>query len=230
MGALSVCCQAVRSEQITPSSVTLSNVDGACYGDPWNLINGYGLKTLNGVTTHEETDMGNSWATPSLNNDTYYYAWRSVPPVLTFQLDKDNNTYLVDGIMIWNYSPDITARATAKNCAQFITVDFSQDGIGGTFDGGVPITLHWSFENEPAQTILFEHAYRANAVRLTITDNWHNMPGADGAGDRVGLSEVRFLAPEPGSFLLLLSLGASAWLIRSSRAFFWRVFCVYLAV
>jgi hypothetical protein len=180
------------------------------------LIHGEGLNTLNGITTHEEADQGNSWATPSLNDDTYYYDWRSAPPVLTFQFDK---VYFLDGLMVWNYAtPNMKA---ASNSAKSITLEFDDSVHQTSICYTPPDMLVKGHSGESAQVITFPRAFRADRVIMTITDNWHD---SIGVGDRVALSEVRFLAPEPGSFLLLLILGASTWLIRCGRAFFRRVF------
>ena len=202
IGIVSAFCQTVRGTLITPISVTSATEDT----DLWpamNLRNGSGLIGDSINATHYVNREDNSWVTqqPGNNNNTDYYASGGPSPVLIFGLDKQ---YALDHIVLWNYADGGDA---GKNGAKSITVAFSQNGVD--FSGDVQITLLKGIAHdrvndrvdEPSQ-IFSLGGVLANAVRLTITDNFWDGVGDQGGGDRVGLSEVKFLAPEPSSLLL----------------------------
>jgi len=190
--------QTVRAELITPKTVT--SLTAPDYWLASNLIDNSGLSVANSLdATHAETTPTNAWVTNQSggqNSSDYYAAGQ--PPVLTFGL---GGLYNIDSIAIWNYSPRLDAPATAKNCTKFITLAFGVDGVFGN-DVPLPTPLIKGYAGEKAQVLSFGRAYLANTVRMTITDNWYDGIGTAGGGDRVGLSEVKFLAPEPSSLLL----------------------------
>ena len=101
IGIVSVCCQIVRGELITPISVISSTAET----DLWsamNLINDNGLNPpYNEYSMHCEHNSSNSWVTdqPGDVNESYYYDFVDVGPSLTFELDGPNN---LDQIVIWN--------------------------------------------------------------------------------------------------------------------------------
>jgi hypothetical protein len=211
-----MCCAVVYGEQITPDSVEVSNVFAGQYGMPVNLINGVGLNNLGGGVWHEVADLANSWATPSAGNQ-WYYRWCTAP-VLTFRF---NESHCFDGIKIWNYAPPLDENGafspTASNCARRIELDFYdwKDRMVGSYTP--PVDLERGCPGRQAQTILFPENFPSNKVVMRILDNWHGSPGV---GDRVGLSEVRFLAPEPGTMVTLLSAGVLMGFARRRLRFF----------
>ena len=201
IGIVSAYCQTAGGTLITPNSVTSSTAAT----DLWpaeNLRNNSGLigDLADAIhCVHYINRADNSWATSQSDNSTDYYAPGVPHPFLICELDEQ---YTLESIVLWNYAADGDA---GKNSAKSITVAFSQNGVD--FSGDVQITLCKGIANiqddidEPAQ-IFSLGGVRANAVRLTITDNFWDGVGDQGGGDRVGLSEVKFLAPEPSSLLL----------------------------
>jgi hypothetical protein len=202
----SASCQTASGTLITPISVTSSVLD--CDTGDWgasHLIDNSGLSAEDRISaTHDNHIDTNSWASyqPGGKNDTDYFSSGGQSPVLVFGLDKE---YSLDDIVIWNYAADNVY--TAKNSAKSIEVDFSRSGVGGPFDDGhVPITLKIGYAGDSAQIISLGHEFFADAVRLTIIDNYYDgIDKLQGGGDRVALSEVKFLAPEPPSLLSIWS-------------------------
>ena len=88
-----------------------------------------------------------------------------------------------------------------KEFARYIAVAFSQTGVEGEFTQPLLLPqLDKGYAGKAGQCFDFGNTvYCADAVRLTILDNWHDSQG----GDRVGLSEVEFFAPEPSPLLLI---------------------------
>ena len=199
IGIASAICQTASGTLITPESVTSSTAAT----DLWsasNLINGEttGLSApVNESSIHFEAGLDNSWVTaqPSNKNDTDYYAYAfGQPPVLIFGLDQ---LYNLDGIVVWNYAA--SGDPATHNGAKCITLEFSRDGLDGPFGNAVLLTVARGGANESCQAPRFGGVF-ADAVRLTITDNYYD---GTGGGDRVGLSEIKFFAPEPSSMLLI---------------------------
>ena len=106
----------------------------------------------------------------------------------------------------WNYS-------VPGNAAKDFTIEFSIDGspFFNPVLGMVPQLAG------PSHIFDLGGTYRADMVRVTFTDNYF---GQGAGGDRVGLSEIRFLGsqvvPEPATAGLAL-IGVLA-LCRRRRA------------
>jgi MYXO-CTERM domain-containing protein len=147
------------------------------------------------------------WVTDA-NIPDYYTALPD--PVLTFDLP---DLFDLTDMVAWNYS-------VIGNAAKEFTIEFSTDG-GGSFGGAVPGLIIPSAHTVAHTISLPGGPHLANAVRLTITDNWLE---AGAGGDRVGLGEIKFVGalpgtteviPEPSTFLIwalgLLGLGWLGW-------------------
>ena len=166
---------------ITPTAATSSTAGTDLYTVA-HLIDNSGLTgPPYDQTTHAGSGSGNSWVTKNYNPD-YYGAGPA--PVLTLDL---GGTYDLTRAVLWNYS-------VLGNAAKNVTVEFSTTGTGGAFANPVPIVVPQ--QAGPAHMISLGGTYQANAVRMTVTDNYY---GSGGGGDRVGLNEVKFVeAPAAG--------------------------------
>lgn len=195
---------------ITPTAVNFTGTAVEFFATETNLINSAGLSatpTFANYTTitHAAAATGNAWVTndPGAAGGDFF-ADTSATVVFTFSLD---NTYLVDSLVNWSYNNGGTG-----NAVKTVTLDFSTNG-GSSYDSTISgITVAANATNATTSTFT---GTQANFIRMTVTDNYF---GA-GGGDRVGLSEVRFLGdavPEP-SAALLGGLGASL-LLRRRRA------------
>ncbi len=165
---------------ISPVSAT-SSVSGTDLLPAANLVNGLGL-TLQSYSTTDDGTSG--WVTNAPNGGgSDYFTNGSTSPALTFSLD---NIYLLTDIAVWGFSD-----SAANDDARTLKVEFSLDG-GTTFANSVTLTKPRYAAQMIVHTIPFGGAIAANAVRVTIVDNYFGEPG-NSAGNRVGLDEVRFL-------------------------------------
>ncbi|MFW5682602.1 MAG: discoidin domain-containing protein, partial [Phycisphaeraceae bacterium] len=129
--------------------------------------------------------------------------WRVVDDdsiLMTFDL---GDTFLLDGFHVWNFNESGQTGRGAKS----VDVSFSTDGTNFSS------AANFTFVEATGATTYTGEDYSLNAttsarwVRFDI-QNSHNDP------DRVGLSEVRFLAiPEPAS-VALIGLGGIMLLAR----------------
>lgn len=197
---------------ITPAGVN-SSTAGTDLFPAVHLIDNSGVSAgFTAASTHAGYASTNSWVTSSYNPD--YFASGPVP-VLIFDL---GSTWSLSDIVIWQY-----AAGNVGTTSRSITVDFSSTGVGGTWSGGVVLPLAQSSLPsgvEPSQTLSLGSSFTANAVRVTITDNYFGIGGAPG-GDRVGLSEVKFegaAVPEPGTLGLIAIGGGLLVMLRRRRA------------
>lgn len=193
---------------VTPTGVTTSTVPTP--GDTFpvgNLINNSGLSTTpvteaNYTTvTHANGSASTAWVTVDVgSNGGDYFVEGNANPVLTFDL---GGTFDLTNFLYWGYFNGGTV-----NEAKSFTLSFSTTGVGGTFSGDQLFNQTTARGTGTAGDFALAPV-TANAVRITITDNFN--------GDRVGLGEVKFLAvPEPSVALLggLSLLG----LLRRRRA------------
>lgn len=188
------------STTVTP----IGSVDGPApdYFGSVNLWNGSGLSGAGDDSTKVHDNLG-----------TAADMWVDMPAqvnleTVTFTLPAH---FDLGGAYIWNYNQ---AGLSARGVKDF-TIDVSTDGttftpLGPTFTlavapGTGPIS---------AQLVPFL-ASNVVKVRFDILTNWDS-PTDGSVSDDVGLSEVRFLAPEPAS-LGLVALGG-ALLLRRRRA------------
>jgi hypothetical protein len=174
---------------ITPKSVTSSTAATDFY-PARQLIDNSGLSgAVNannvGAVTHGAASSGTTaWVTDSPSPD--YYSSRPAPE-LTFQLGGD---YALTDLVTWGY--DFAGNGPDDNNeARSYQVRFSTDN-GATF--GNPVTVASSSRLGPSggAKLSLGGSFVANAVKLTITDNFFGV-AEGGGGDRVGLGEVKFL-------------------------------------
>ena len=77
-----------------------------------------------------------------------------------------------------------------NNEAKTFDLEFSSDG-GATY--GAPVTVTSAVRANTGQlTLPLGGTFEADTVRITMTDNHRDTPGAAG-GDRVGLGEIKFI-------------------------------------
>jgi hypothetical protein len=213
LGIVFACGQNGNGTLIEPIYVTSSTADT----DLWmvryliggeGLIGSYNKDTLiDDLPAHGVVRDDNSWVTKDRNGSGDYFATGD-KPFLTFKLD---GRHALDRMVLWNYAGDGNA---AKNGVSAMTVDFSLTGDAGSFTGGVALNnIAVGSATEHAQVLSFGRQYSAQYVRLTLTDNFYD---AMGGGDRVGLSEVMFSAPEPSSrwLLVICLLGVGLFALR----------------
>ena len=170
---------------ITPVGVT-SNTSATDLFPVGQLIDGSGLPGLTFGNYAGRDNVGdsatNSWVTRSPGVD--YYATDDPIPELIFDLGAQSR--LLTDIVVWGYVfPGIV-----NNEAKTFEISFSTDG-GASY--GSAVTLDHARTGRAVETLSLGGEFPANTVRLRITDNHFGTPGAAG-GDRVGLSEVRFLS------------------------------------
>lgn len=188
-------------EVIRPTTVATSTSATDFY-PAVNLINGSGLSATPTVetvstVTHAPASTTTAWVTAASGSD--WFAIAKPPPVLTFGLPGD---YTVNGLAVWGYA---AGGAANNNEAKTLVLEFSEDG-GASWTGAT--TLTHARTARASETLEFA-SHRANAVRITITDNHFGSSGAWG-GDRVGLGEVRFLGTPYASPVPVLTIAPGA--------------------
>lgn len=206
---------------ITPTSISYTNSPnqeqtGLFLDNELNIINGSGLSaapTVGNVNTvtHASVSLsspGNAWATVDIGPGAGdFFAEGGNAPVFAIDLGA---TYSVTDFVIWGYHFGANNGNHPKN----ITLEFSTNG-GTSYGSPLPILVPNAGAFNGADVVTFA-AQNANHVRLTVTDNYF---GSYSGGDRVGISEIRFMGdavPEP-SAAILGSLGALALLRRRRR-------------
>jgi hypothetical protein len=182
-------------EVITPIGATSNDVPGGDLYPVDHLIDGSGLSTAPTrenilAVTHATTGPSNSWVTDARNGGSgdFYANVNDPDPVLEFDL---GDVFDVTSMVGWNYS-------IIGNAAKEITAEFFREGS----PVGSPVSLTMQSGVNPVEELFFGDIYRADTIRLTVTDNYRE---AGAGGDRVGLAEVRFvgtLVPEPSTLVL----------------------------
>lgn len=189
---------------ITPQSVASSlDLEPAPVGPDFysavNLIsnaglpNGFDLSASSYHTVlHDDFASSNAWVSQDpapAGGD--WYAEGHPSPVLTFQL---SGSYWINDLVAWGYgnaSPN-------NNEAKTLQLELSPDG-GTTWQPAQELVRQRSSRNQ--ETLALPVPGVANAVRLTLTDNFAGAAGAAG-GDRVGLGELKFLGDPAADPLL----------------------------
>lgn len=156
-----------------------------------NLINNSGLNPVPTLTSYESAQHGSAnpsraWATAAPGGGGRdYFSGANPDPVLTFTLP---DLYQITHLVVWGFYYTSPNNTEAKD----FTLEFSTDG-GRTWAGQTNVT-HRKTAAE-SETIPLPRKFHANAVRLTITDNYYVFRGV--GGERVGLGEVKFLGQPP---------------------------------
>ena len=185
LAAVAVAAGGARAQEVVVPASIVSSTAATDYYPAVNLINGGGLSAVPtaetlATVTHASAGSGATWVTAAGGAD--WFAVAKPPPVLTLGLAGE---FSLSALVVWGY-PVVTT--PNNNEAKTFVAEFSVDG-GATWGGAVTLT---HARTAQASEVLAFSPRRANAVRLTITDNHYGTAGASG-GDRVGLGEIRFL-------------------------------------
>jgi hypothetical protein len=161
-----------------------------------------------------------NWVTDAPGGFVSDYIAVAGAPVIELDLGED---VLLSEISTWGY-----ASTNANGVSQF-TLEFATDAEGPGACG-TSITYSPTFfpthNATDRQSFPFSESVTARWVKFTAEDNFFIAPG-DGSGgetpggDRVGLGEIAFMIPEPGTLSLFAVglLGLAAILLkRRSRA------------
>jgi len=173
---------------VTPTSI-VSNTSDTDLFHASALINNSGLNAIPSIidfstTTHSGANDSNSWVTTACGFPCDYYGTDLPIPVLTMELDTIQS--LTD-IVIWNYQfGDI------DNSSREFDLEVSINGQDGPWTI-IATGFQVPRQNFLAHTIPLDGTFSADAVRMTITDNYFEGTGYNG-GDRVGLSEIKFIS------------------------------------
>ena len=186
---------AIDLQLATPSTVSSSTAATDFYPAE-NLINDSGLSDVVTLAnffevTHQPHIRRTAWATDSPSGPGSDYFAAEPPVVMTFDFaDLESLT----AILVWGYGG---VNRPINNDVQQFTLEFSTDGGDSYYDN---VALEKPRTINSASRLSLGGQFEANYVRMTITDNHFGTPGATG-GDRVGISEVKFLAleHEPGA-------------------------------
>lgn len=196
---------------IDPVSATANYEQGSSPGS--KLVDGSGLSDATIVETGDaipalypthSTSAGDMWRTlrPA---DGHPIAGAAV----TFDLGAGTLTgYDLTGFHLWNYN-EFWSGGESSRGIQTATIEYSTD------DGGNWTSLGNSVFTQATESSAYageDYSFGSTLtgvtdVRFTVVDNW--------GGDRVGLSEVRFVAiPEPASLGLIGVFSVGTFFIR----------------
>jgi hypothetical protein len=223
---------------VNPVSVSLTDADQFYSAD--HIIDGSGLSSqpntgdpLPDTWTHAwGNPAGESWVTgdPGGFPADWFLASGTIP---AFVLDLGQNS-LLNTVHLWAYSGGPGATGNYQgNSAKTLELRFNTAAEGDAVFVKQPVTVnmdHGLISETPVGSPMPRQdfdvgAQTARYVEMRITDNWYVAPG-DGTGqdehghfvrggDRVGLGEVRFSIPEPGTCALL----AGGLVLFVTRAF-----------
>lgn len=192
------------SELLTPTSTQL--LSGTEFYPAANITNGSGLSTPPTVenyptVVHSAASGSTSWTTdaPGGGSADYFALPPATAPRPAFLFTFPDIHDFTDFIY-WGYHFNNPNGNEAKS----FTLEFSSDG-GNTFPDSLDLVSPAISQGAPT-TLPFGNPFSANAIRLTVTDNWFE---DFGGGDRAGLGEVRFLgvtAPNPNPVIDAQSL------------------------
>ncbi|MDA7881321.1 CotH kinase family protein [Akkermansiaceae bacterium] len=183
---------ATGQEILSPAGTTLQA--GTEFYPAQNITNGSGLAATPTAenyqtVTHSSASSSTAWTTeaPGRGSSDYFALDPGTAPVPVFLFTFSESHDFTDFIF-WGYhfgNPN-------GNEAKSFTLEFSNDG-GATFPNSIDLSSPALSQAAPT-TLPFGETFSANAIRLTLTDNWFEDVGG---GDRVGLGEVRFLGSTP---------------------------------
>lgn len=177
------------------------------------IIDGSGLSAAPTVATiatvtHANVADGNAWATvdPAPGGGDFF---ADTSDTVSFEVVFDG-TYSITDFAHWSYG----FGTVNDNNISAITLDY---GVGDFASSTGSLAIAEAASAGASVTTSLGGAIVADRVRITVTDN-HFESGGDG-GDRVGLTEIRFIGdavPEPSS-AALLGLGGLALILRRRK-------------
>lgn len=172
---------------ITPVSVRSSTHDSDLYPDS-QLIDGSGfagLLTLGNFESMEHAGAlpNNVWVTIDPGGWRSDYFQTGPAPELTFDLDGNKQ---VTSVAIWGY---FIQGAFCNNEAKTMEFRFSSDG-GATYH--TEVKVGHQLTGTRVEKIDLRGPHLADTIQVRIVDN-HFVTIKEKGGDRVGLSEIRFL-------------------------------------
>jgi hypothetical protein len=213
-----VAASAAQADLIVGVTATASSFySGTSLGPPIALVNGSGFSGVapnwadvdsDGVPEHGNEWRNKMWMSAAGTNINEQW--------VEFALPASEG---VDFMRVWNFNQigDTSAEPNKwERGVQNAVVEWRPDALSPwvTLNGGNPFTFTPGtglLDYDNVTDIKFAGA-PARFVRILVQNNW---AGKTGAG-YVGLSEVEFVAPEPGS-LAVLAMGGLALLRRKLR-------------
>ena len=134
---------------------------------PENTVNGSGLDE-NGLHSTESSDM---WLSDGQE-----------PATIEFAFDR---LYKLHAMLVWNYNVEF--ESILGYGVKDVTIEYSENSVDWLVLGDFEFTQAISGSGYGANTTIDFGGLAAQAVRLTVNDNWGTM------ATECGLSEVRFL-------------------------------------
>ncbi|QDU55886.1 LamG-like jellyroll fold domain-containing protein [Aeoliella mucimassa] len=186
---------------VTPTGITYTGNGVEFFTEEIHLIDGAGLTgTLDpsGLNiesvTHGNAGQDTGWVTddPAPGGGDYFV---DTTAVVTFDIEL-GGTYNLTDFVFWSYG----FGAINGNSASQVRLDFSTDG-GSSFASSQTLDIPAEY-GTPAVVPLTTPA-DANFIQMEVLDNFF---GTFGGGDRVGMSEIRFLdSVEPGVLSMIVN-------------------------
>ena len=183
---------AVTERIVTPTAIAQTAGD-TLSGDTFavgNLIDGVGLSETPTVDNLYSVTSGTSnshvWVTGSQGRPHYFSNSNNPDPQFRLTLD---GPHTLMALVVWGY------QGSANEATDF-TVEFSTDG-GQSYVATETVqtsALLGAAGAAGAGRLEFDETHEANHVRLTITSNARVRGFSTVGGDRVGMSEIRFVA------------------------------------
>lgn len=173
---------------IRPDTVRL--LTGTEFFPVRNLTNGSGLSSSPTIDnydtmTHAAASGSTAWTTNAPGGGSADYYQFAPAPIILFSFAE---THQFSDLIYWGYH----FGAANGNEGKSFRLEFSEDG-GDSFGPAIEVTSP-TISRAASTTLPLGGAFSANAIRLSITDNWFENFGG---GDRVGIGEFRFLGETP---------------------------------
>jgi hypothetical protein len=166
-----------------------------------NLIQGPGV----GFSTTSPHDAvpptsSSTWVTNNPFGSGDYYSNLTIVPAPILIIDLGANRVLTE-ISTWGYASGNT------NGVRTFNLRFATDTEGpGLFGNSIPNQTGFIADFSPTtrDINLLLATVGARYIEFTATDNWRGLQPPFAGGDRVGLGEIAFAAPEPSKAMLAI--------------------------